>query len=159
VAVLESDSAAAAAVDTSSNDNALRSIQADDAAIIAQEPAAESAPPADGQADDTTPDGGVFAAPEAVVAATSFGVTDKAAPETAAAGEVAESGSDADVRPTPARAPKSPRQYRPPRSTPPRPTGTRTPRVELAAMRDLRLDVSVRLVFEYGGFCRLSLIP
>jgi hypothetical protein len=55
--------------------------------------------------------------------------------------------------------PKAPRQYRPPRSLPPRPAGRRTPRVESAGLREQRLDIPVRLVFERGGFCRLSLIP
>jgi hypothetical protein len=53
---------------------------------------------------------------------------------------------------------RPPRRYRPPTGTPsPRPE--RRPRAAAPAPQTRSLEISVRAVFERGGFCRLSLLP
>lgn len=66
---------------------------------------------------------------------------------------------EAEEQPSSASTPRVPRQYQPPRSAPTRPVSRRKPSVDVPASTERRLDIDVRLMFERGGFCRLSLIP
>ena len=53
---------------------------------------------------------------------------------------------------------KSPRQYRPVVRTPPKPEVSSV-RKDQRAQRERALSLAVRLIFEPGGFCRVSLLP
>ncbi len=53
---------------------------------------------------------------------------------------------------------KSPRQYRPPPRTPPKHETPLAPK-SAVPQSDRPLTIEVRLVFETGGFCRVSLLP
>ena len=66
---------------------------------------------------------------------------------------------ETDKSPSATPAPKAPRQYRPPKSAPTLPVEKRTSPPAAVIGGEKRLDIKVRLVFERGGFCRLSLIP
>lgn len=54
---------------------------------------------------------------------------------------------------------RPPRQYRPPRNAPGPAASRRSPAPVTASVRERALEIEVRLLFERGGFCRISLMP